>query len=105
MLKILKITLTILIVGCSLQGCIFLQATTSAASAVGSYYSYQAYQQDPVNVTTLSKDCLLGLKYARISCNSRVYMTDDEKAVLAENNRKLVELCGIEKPAELICSN
>ena len=99
----MKLILTILIVGSSLQGCIFLQATTSAASATGSYYSYQAYQQDPVNVTTLSKECLLGLKYARISCNSRVYLTDDEKAVLAENNSKLVELCGIEKPAELTC--
>ena len=97
--------LILLTLGCS--GCGAIEPIASvigaAASATSGYYSYKVYQQDPVEVTTLSKECVLGLKYARISCETREVMTDEEKRLLAENNRKLVEICGIEKPEAITC--
>jgi len=85
--------------GCSVAP----ELVSVVGSATSSYFSYQASKIEPVEVTTLSKDCILNLKYAQISCVTRRVMTKAEKQVISTNNRKLVEICGIDKPKILIC--
>ena len=90
-----------LAVGCS--GCEAIPAIGASASATGAYFSYKALQQDPVNVTTISKECILGFEYTRVSCADRAVMSDELKQKIARDNRVLVELCGVEKPEIIRC--
>lgn len=80
-----------------------LSVIGTATSAGGTYFSYQASKIEPVEVTTLSKECVLGLDYVQIGCDSRKGMTQAEKRSIATNNRKLVEICGIARPEILTC--
>ena len=108
----IKCALTILILTLSCNGCagvgIAVKAGTAAASAAGSYWSYKAYQQDPVSVTTLSKECTF-IHYVSVPCDQRaaIRSTPNGEATLkeiAKNNQLAVELCGIEKPPSETCA-
>ena len=94
-----------LIIGCS--GCAGLQTglevAGAGASAAGAYFSYKALRQDPVNVTTVSKECILGFEYTRVSCADRSVMSIELKDKIARDNRVLVELCGVERPEIIRC--
>ena|SRR3990167_11181612 len=80
-----------------------IEAVGTVTSATGAYFSYKALQQDPVNVTTVAKECVLKMEYVRVNCAARPYLTPEEKDVIAKNNRTLVEICGVVKPEVLVC--
>lgn len=101
------LALTIFCSGCAGAGAA-LKAGTAAASAAGSYWSYKAFKADPVQVTTLSRECTW-FKYVSVPCEQRaaIRAAADGEALLksiADNNRLAVELCGIEKPEAARCA-
>jgi len=97
--------LTILLIGTN--GCggavPVIEAVGTGASTLGAYYSYKALQQDPVQVTTVAKECVLGLEYISIGCPAWEVMTDVEKQSISTTNRTLVEICGADRPPPTRC--
>ena len=83
----------ILITGCSLTGCVGIQVVSAGLSAVGGYYSYKASKIDPVEVTTISKDCYL-YKYVSIPVPERESLSEESKRAIAVNNKLMTENCG-----------
>lgn len=93
----IRYALIALMSGCS--GCAAMpaiEAAGSGLSALGAYFSYKALQQDPVEVTTISKECTF-IRYISIPCEERAGLSPETKQAIADQNRRAVELCGIEK--------
>ena len=88
----------ILVSGCSLTGCVGIQVVSAGLSAVGGYYSYKASKIDPVEVTTISKDCYL-YKYVSVPIPERESLSEETKRAIATNNFTMVSNCpNITKP-------
>ena len=83
----------ILTITCNLTGCVGIQVVSAGLSAVGSYYSYQTSKKDPVEVTTISKDCYL-YKYVSIPVPERESLSEETKRAIAINNKIMTENCG-----------
>lgn len=80
-----------------------IEAVGTVASTTGAWFSYKALQQDPVQVTTVAKECVLGMKYISIGCPAWEVMTDVEKQSISVTNRTLVEICGADRPPPTHC--
>src|SRR3990167_2081443 len=80
-----------------------VETVGSAASAAGAWWSYKALRKDPVEVTTIGRECGF-YQYVRVPCGERGALSAETKKAIADNNRLAVEFCpGMERPAALDC--
>lgn len=79
-----------------------VKAGTAGLSAASAYWSWQALQSDPVNVTTLSRECTF-IRYVQVPCDERKQLSAETKKAIADNNRLAIEICGMERPLPLNC--
>lgn len=85
-------TILVLILTIGISGCVALEVIPSVLSATGSYYSYKAAKVEPVNVTTISKDCHL-YEYVEVDDETWEALPNDVKQHIGINNKLMVENC------------
>jgi len=108
--KILTIlTIASIVSGCPLQ--LGFTVASSALGAVGSYYSYKAANIDPVQVETLSRDCVF-YAYQTVSDDDWGVISQDLRDGIKTNNALAVSNCSairaewcLKWPDEEICLN
>jgi len=91
------------------SGCAVLaDVIPPVVSTVGSYFSYEAANVDPVEVTTISKDCYIK-KYISVNCALRtaIRATEDGESLLkniSDENKLYMEICpNAVKPDPISC--
>ncbi len=88
--------------GCSAIGPA-LEVGSAGLSAAGAYFSYQALNADPVEVTVLARECVVPPRYIRVDCEARAHVPEEILDAIAAQNAANVALCGIERPEPLVC--
>ena len=81
-----------------LSGCVALQVVGGGFSAISAYYTYQIAHADPVQVETISRDCLLYI-YIKVPDETWELLDYETKKAIGENNYLMVNNCpNIDKP-------
>jgi hypothetical protein len=109
----IKKHLLLLLLVLQLNGCASLgllgEVVGPAFSATGAYFSYKASKVEPINVTTVSRDCYLKT-YIQVTCENRVELKQTKEGMallqnIAKENKLFAEQCpDFEVPPKLDCS-
>jgi len=86
------------IIASGLNGCIAFEVVKGVTAAVTTYWTYQIKNIDPINVTTISKECHL-YEFVCLTQETKDSINLDDWDTIAYNNRVIVENCpNVEKP-------